>query len=435
MHSRKFYPALVALLALAGFRPAHAELQIDITRGVTDPIPIAVVQFARAVPADGGLDVAAVVQRDLETSGRFKGMQRRDMLSQPTRAAEVQTADWRTARNDFIVVGRVSAPGANQLVVDFDLMNLLTGQTLLSQNVRVAPGSLRYGAHRVADIIYERITGTRGAFATRIAYVSVDGAPPNQRYQLLVADTDGENMRKVLESPKPIMSPAWSPDGQWFAYVSFEQDISAVYLQSTRTGERRRISARAGVNGSPSFSPDGKKMALTLSGSSGNLDVFILDLATQGLTRVTDDPAIDTEATWSPDGKYLYFMSDRGGAPQIYRAEARERGPAKRITFGVGQAMRPRLSPDGTQLAMITREGGGDKVAVMDLASNQTRTLSRGSLDESPSFAPNGAQIIYAGRERGVGALATVSIDGQVTQRLKSDQGEVRDPVWGPFTN
>jgi len=229
------------------------------------------------------------------------------------------------------------------------------------------------------------------------------------------------------------MSPAWSPDGQWFAYVSFEQDISAIYLQSTRTGERRRISARAGVNGSPAFSPDGKKLALTLSGSSGNLDVYILDLATQGLTRVTDDPAIDTEATWSPDGKFLYFMSDRGGAPQIYRAEARERGAAKRITFNVGQAMRPRVSPDGTQLAMITREGGGDKVAVLDLASNQARTLSRGSLDESPSFAPNGAQIIFAGRDRSGATLATVSVDGQVTQRLKSDQGEVRDPVWGPF--
>jgi len=435
VHPRKFYPALLALLAVLGAPRAFAELQIDITKGVTDPIPIAVVQFARAVPADGGLDVAAVVQRDLESSGRFKGMQRRDMLSQPTRAGEVQTADWRTARNDFIVVGRVSAPSANELVIDFDLMNLLTGQTLLSQNVRVVPNSLRYGAHRVADIIYERITGTRGAFATRIMYVSVDGAPPKQNYQLLVADSDGENMRRVLQSDRPIMSPAWSPDGQWFAYVSFEQDISSVWLQNARTAERRRISARAGVNGSPSFSPDGKKIALTLSGSSGNLDIYMLDLASQQLTRVTDDPAIDTEATWSPDGKYLYFMSDRGGAPQIYRAEARERGPAKRITFNVGQAMRPRLSPDGTQLLMITREGGGDKVAVMDLANNQTRTLTRGSLDESPSFAPNGAQIIYAGRDRGLGALATVSIDGQVTLRLKSDQGEVRDPVWGPFGN
>lgn len=435
MKLRKLVQSFAALLACAALQPAHAELKIDITRGVTDPIPIAVVQFARAVPADGGLDVAQVVQRDLESSGRFKGMERRDMLSQPTRVAEVQTADWRTARNDYIVVGRVSSPSANELVIDFELMNLLTGQTLLTQNVRVVPNSLRYGAHRVADIIYERITGTRGAFATRIAYVSVDGTPPHQRYQLLVADTDGENMRVILESSQPIMSPAWSPDSQWIAYVSFENRVSSIWLQRTRTGERRQISARAGINGAPSFSPDSKKIALTLSGSNGNLDIYVLDLATQGLTRITDDPAIDTEAAWSPDGKFLYFTSDRGGAPQIYRVDALPNQRPKRITFGVAYAARPRLSPDGTQLAMVVQEGGGFRVAMHDLASNQTRTLSRGGLDESPSFAPNGAQLIYAGRERGQGILAMVSVDGQVTQRLKSDQGEVREPVWGPFAN
>jgi TolB protein len=431
---RKLYPLLLALL-LAAVPPAHAELKIDITRGVTDPIPIAIVPFARAVPADGGLDIAAVVQRDLESSGRFRGMERRDMLAQPSRAADVQTADWRTARNDYIAVGRVTSTSPAELVIEFDLLNLLTGQTLTTQKVTVANTALRYGAHRVADLIYERITGTRGAFATRIAYVSVDGAPPSQRYQLLVADTDGENMRVILESRQPIMSPAWSPDGQWIAYVSFENRVSAIFLQRTRTGERRQISARAGINGAPSFSPDGKRIALTLSGSSGNLDIYVLELATQALTRITDDPAIDTEATWSPDGKFLYFTSDRGGAPQIYRAEAREKASAKRVTFGVAYAARPRLSPDGTQLAMIVQESGGFRVALHDVASGQTRTLSRGGLDESPSFAPNGAQIIFAGRERGQGVLAMVSIDGQITQRLKSDQGEVREPVWGPFAN
>ena len=432
MKLRKCLPALAALLASALLRPAHADLQIDITKGVTDPIPIAIVQFSRAVPADGGLDVAAVVQHDLESSGRFKGMERRDMLSQPTRVAEVQTADWRTARNDYIVVGRVSAPSATELVIDFDLVNLLTGQTLTSQNVRVASPSLRFGAHRVSDIIYERITGTRGAFSTRIAYIVVNGAPPNQRYQLMFADTDGENKHKILESPKPIMSPAWSPDGEWISYVSFENNVAAIFVQRIRTGERRQVSARAGVNNAPSFSPDSKKIALTLSGSSGNLDIYVLDLGTQALTRITDDPAIDTEAAWSQDGKFLYFTSDRGGAPQIYRIEAAAGQKAKRITFGVAQAMRPRVSPDGTQLAIIAREGG-DRVALFDLASGQTRMLSKGGLDESPSFAPNGAQIIYAGRDRGQAVLATVSIDGLVTQRVKSDEGEVREPAWGPF--
>lgn len=436
MKPRKLYPILLALLSLVGFRPALAELKIDITRGVTDPIPIAVVPFARAVPADGGVDIAAIVQRDLESSGRFRGMERRNMITQPTRAADVQIADWRTARNDYIVVGRLSSANPNELTIAFDVLNLLTGQPLVSdQRVTVTTNSLRYGAHRVADIIYERITGTRGAFATRIAYVSVDGTPPTQRYQLLVADTDGENMRRILESPQPIMSPAWSPDGQWIAYVSFENRSSAVWVQRMRTGERRQVSARAGINGAPAFSPDGQKLALTLSGTNGNLDIYVLDLATQALTRITDDPAIDTEAAWSPDGQYIYFTSDRGGAPQIYRAEVRERAPARRVTFGTAYAARPRVSPDGTQLAFVVQEGGGFRVAVHDLASGQTRTVSRGGLDESPSFAPNGAQLIYARSERGQGSLAMVSVDGQVTQQLRSDSGDVREPVWGPFQN
>ncbi|MET0292874.1 MAG: LpqB family beta-propeller domain-containing protein, partial [Steroidobacteraceae bacterium] len=210
---------------------------------------------------------------------------------------------------------------------------------------------------------------------------------------------------------------------------------SSVWVQETRTGSRRQISARAGINGAPSFSPDSKKVALTLSGSSGNLDIYVLDLGTQALTRITDDPSIDTEAAWSPDGKFLYFTSDRGGAPQIYRVDAQAGQRAKRVTFGVNWAARPRLSPDGTQLAMVVQEGGGFRVAMHDIATGQTRTLSKGGLDESPSFAPNGAQLIYAGRERGQGVLAMVSVDGQVTQRLKSDQGEVREPAWGPFAN
>ncbi|MEP7313984.1 MAG: Tol-Pal system beta propeller repeat protein TolB [Pseudomonadota bacterium] len=432
---RKLLTICTALMLFATLAPVQAELKVDITKGVTDPIPIAIVQFARAVPADAGLDVAAVVQRDLESSGRFRGMDRKDMLSTPVRGSEVQVADWRTARNDYIVVGRVSSASATELAIDFELMNLLNGQSLLTQRVNVPLASLRFGAHRVADLVYEKVTGTRGAFSTRIAYVSVDGQPPNQRYQLLVADTDGENMRVVMESKQPVMSPAWSPDGQWLAYVSFENRASAVFLQRVRTGERRMISARAGINGAPSFSPDGRKLALTLSGSSGNLDIYVLDLATQALTRITDDPAIDTEAAWAADGKSIYFTSDRAGGPQVYQVGAQAGERPKRITFGTGYAARPRVSPDGKQIALVTQEAGGFRIAVHDLGNGQLRTLSRGGLDESPSFAPNGAQLIYGGRDRGQGVLAMVSIDGQVTQRLKSDQGEVREPVWGPFSN
>jgi TolB protein len=428
---RQYFGAVALLLICV---PGNAELQIDITRGVTDPIALAVVPFGDAGAA-GSLDVAAVVQRDLEGSGRFQGMDRARMPARPARGSEVNVAQWRALGNDYVLVGRMQTAAGSAVRIEYELLNALTGQVLLQDAVSVPPASLRFGAHRVADRVFEKITGVRGAFSTRIAYISVDGVPPRQRYQLIVADADGENMQVLLQSPQPIMSPTWSPDGQWMAFVSFENRVSSVWVQRLRTGERRQVSARAGVNGAPAFSPDGTKLALTLSGSRGNLDIYVLELATQALTRVTDDPAIDTEATWSSDGSLLYFTSDRGGAPQVYAVAPRAGERARRISFGARYVARPRVSPDGKQLAVVLQESGGFRVGILDLASGQVTALSRGGLDESPSFAPNGAQLIYAGRERGQGVLATVSVDGQVSQRLKSDQGEVREPVWGPFVN
>jgi TolB protein len=287
----------------------------------------------------------------------------------------------------------------------------------------------------VADAIFEKLTGVRGAFATRIAYVSVTGSPPSQRYQLLIADADGENPRVAMQSSQPVMSPAWSPDGEWLAYVSFESKAAAVFVQRVRTGERRQVSARAGHNGAPGFSPDGRRLALVLGGSGGNYDIYVLDLASQNLTRITSDPAIDTEPAWSADGQTLYFTSDRGGAPQIYAAPAEANARARRITFGVPYATTPRMSPDGRQLVVVVQEGGAFRVATVDLASGTVSPLTRGPLDESPSFAPNGALLIYAGSESGRGVLATVSVDGQVSTRLQSGDGEVREPVWGPFAD
>jgi TolB protein len=422
---------LGAAMGLAA-APARADLQVLITRGVTDPIPIAIVPFARAVPADGGFDVAAVVQHDLESSGRFRAMQRRDMLSTPTSANDVQAADWKAAGNDYVVVGRVTATSASELDVECDLINIQTGSRV-SQKFIANSASLRNAAHLVSDFIYGKILGVRGAFATRIAYVTVHGQPPSQHFQLIVADADGENPKVILESAQPIMSPSWSPDEQWLAYVSFENRLSGVYVQKVHTGERQLVSARVGVNGAPAYSPDGTHLALTLSGAGGNLDIWLLDLSTQGLTRLTDDPAVDTEAAWSPDGKSLYFTSDRAGGPQIYKLDIAQPKRVERITFGSAYNARPRVSPDGKKLAYVTREGGNYRIAVQDLASGTVSVLSHGSLDESPSFAPNGALIIYAGRDGEVGTLQTVSVDGLVTQRLKSDQGEVREPVWGPF--
>jgi len=423
-----------AALAVVISLPVHAQLRIEVTSGVTDPIPIAVVPFARAVPADGGLDVSSVVQHDLAGSGRFRTLSgQRLPNATPTRADDIVVNDWKNAGADYVVVGRVTSIENGQLAVDFDLVNSLTGQRIVTQRFVGAANALRNAAHKVSDVIYEKILGVRGAFATRIAYVAVDGQPPTQNYQLVIADADGENQRLILQSRFPLMSPAWSPDGQWISYVSFESKRSAVYVQLVRTGERRQVSARAGINGAPAWSPDGKKLARTLGGSNGNPDIYILDLATQNLQRVTDDPAVDTEPTWTPDGHSLYFTSDRAGGPQIYRIGVNAGDRPKRITFSGNYNARPRLSPDGNQLAMVTLESGNYRVAVQDIASGNVRILSKGHLDESPSFAPNGAMLMYAERDGNVGSLASVSIDGLTGLRLKAQTGEVREPAWGPF--
>jgi TolB protein len=432
LRSAALTTTFLALLGLSAL-PARAELQVNVTQGVTDPIPIAIVPFARAVPADGGLDIAGVVQHDLESSGRFRAMQRRDMLATPTKPADVQAADWKAAGNDYVLVGRVTAPSASELNVECDLINTLTGQRIGGKRFVANGLTLRNAAHMVSDFVYESILGVRGAFATRVAYVAVQGQAPSQHFQLIVADSDGESPRVILESAQPIMSPTWSPDDQWLAYVSFENRLSAVYIQRVRTGERRLLSQRLGVNGAPAFSPDGTRLALTLSGSGGNLDIWLLDLASQALTRLTEDPAVDTEPTWSPDGKSIYFTSDRAGGPQIYKLELANPKRVQRITFGSAYVARSRVSPDGTKIAFVTREGGNYRIAAQDLASGTVSVLSHGSLDESPSFAPNGATIIYAGRDGAVGTLQTVSVDGQVAQRLTSSQGELREPAWEPF--
>ncbi len=277
------------------------------------------------------------------------------MPATPTRADEVAAASWKSAGSDYVVVGRVTALDGGNLAVDFDLVSALTGTRVATQRFVGAPSALRNAAHRVSDAVYQKILGVRGAFATRIAYVAVGGTPPAQTYQLIVADADGANQHLILESRFPLMSPAWSADGQWLAYVSFETKHSAVYVQLVKSGERRQVSARAGVNAAPEWSPDGRKLALTLGGTSGNPDIYILDLASQDLTRVTDDPAIDTEPVWAPDGHSLYFTSDRAGSAQIYQIGVQSAGARpRRITFSGTYNARPRISPDGSQLAMVT---------------------------------------------------------------------------------
>jgi TolB protein len=397
--------------ALVGFGVppvAEAQLQVDITSGVTAPIPIAIEDFS-ADPKPS----AEVIRRNLMRSGRF-------------------LVGERTA-SDYLVTGRASAGADGRTTIDFELLNLLTGQRLLIERISAAPAAWRNAAHRISDRIYQKIIGARSAFATRIAYVSVDGQPPSQRYQLIVADSDGENAKVILQSRLPLMSPAWSPDGEWLAYVSFETRTASVYVQRVRTAERRRVSSRPGVNNAPTWSPDGSRLALTLSSPGGNLDVYVLELASGALTRLTDHPAIDTEPVWSLDGTQVYFTSDRAGGPQIYRLSIEPGSRPQRITFSGSYNARPRVSPDGRMLAMVTREEGAYRIAVQDLGNGTVRVLSKGRQDESPYFSPDGGTLVYAARERSQGVLATVSADGLIAQRLAADRGEVREPAWGPF--
>jgi TolB protein len=413
---------------------AMAQLKLEITSGVTHPVPIAIVPFAEA-PTDG-TDVADVIQHDLVGSGRFTELARNRMPATPTNAADVKFADWKAAGSDYVVVGQVTPIAGGQLAVDFNLLNTLTGQSIARQRFVGPASALRNAAHRASDAIYQAITGIRGAFATRIAYIAIVGEGADQRFQLVIADADGYNQHLILESRFPLMSPAWSPDGQWIAYVSFEDHLSAVYVQRVLTGQRTRVSMRAGINGAPSWSPDSHKLALTLSGDSGHPQIYILDLATQNLTRLTDAPAINTEATWSPDGRSIYFTSDRAGEPQIYKIGTTPGGIPQRITFTDEYNAGPHLSPDGKLLAMTTRDDSGNyRIAVQNLVTGDFRVLTHGRLDQSPSFAPNGATIMYAERpgQGQAGILATISVDGLTGLSLKPTQGEVRDPAWGPF--
>jgi TolB protein len=411
-----------------------AELVVEITKGQSEAIPIAIVPFSSPEAAAASFDVAQLVGNDLARSGRFKTTDRKDMIEQPHTGAGISFDDWRRLNNDYIVVGQVQPTGPDRYEITFELYNVLTRQRLLGYQFNANKAGLRIASHQVADMVFEKILGIRGAFATRIAYIAVLGSLPHRDYRLIVADADGENPHVVMQSNEPLMSPAWSPDGQSLAYVSFENRLPSVYIQLLRTGERRRVSDHAGVNQAPAWSPDGRKLALTLSTRDGNLDVYVMDLASLALTRITDDPGIDTEPQWSKDGQSLYFTSDRAGGPQIYKVGIQAGDKPRRLTFQGSYNARPRISPDESQLAFVTQEDGAYRIATMDLRGRgDVQVLTKGRFDVSPSFAPNGAEIIYASRDRGRGVLALVSADGRVQERLVSSEGELQEPAWAPF--
>ncbi|MDZ7643503.1 MAG: Tol-Pal system beta propeller repeat protein TolB [Woeseiaceae bacterium] len=412
---------------------AHAELDIEITRGAGKQVPVAVVPFGwEGSGANAPLDVAEVIAADLQRSGRFAPVAVDDMLQRPTTGVDVDFDDWSILGVEAVVVGRVTQTGDNVYSIQFQLFDVFRREQLVGYRMPSSRGTMRSSAHRAADMIYEELTGIPGVFGTQVTYVTASGRGDERLYSLVIADADGENETTIMESTDPIMSPAWSPDSRRIAYVSFEDSVSSIFIQTLRTGNRVRVSSRVGINGSPAFSPDGRRLVLTLGGPDGNLDIHVMDITTREVTRLTTHRAIDTEGTWSPDGDHIYFTSDRSGGPQVYRVPA-SGGTPERVTFEGSYNARPRFSPDGEKLAMVHLDRGNYRIAVMDLDSRDLLVLTDGSQDESPSFAPNSDTLIYATQRGGRGVLATVSADGLIRQRLASGQGDVREPVWSPF--
>lgn len=439
MMLRKTLTWLLLLLTVA---QARADLVIEITKGLEGALPIAVVPFGVA-SGEGSPphDVAEIVSADLARSGRFDLLPAGDMLARPTRSEQVDFRDWRAVNVENLVIGEVEPNGPGGFLVKFRLYDVFRGEQITGFSIPTTARDLRSAAHQIADIIFETLTGLPGAFNTRIAYITSTremagrdkrGDPIwKEQVHLKVADADGYNPQTIVSSTDPLMSPSWSPDGRRIAYVSFEKGKPSIWVQEVFTGRREKLTAFKGINGAPAWSPDGQYLALTLS-KDGNPDIFVMDLRQRSLRALTRHWAIDTEPAWSPDGSQILFTSDRGGMPQIYRVSVNG-GEPQRLTFEGKYNARASYAPDGRNVTLVTRVNGNYRIGVLDTHKGDLRVLSDGSLDESPSFAPNGSMIIYATRAGGKGVLAAVSTDGRVKQRLGLQAGDVREPAWSPY--
>jgi len=409
---------------------AYAILDVEITQGTEDALPIAVIPFSWAgTEKQPELNWSDVVSSDLLRSGRFAPVPENELLSRPQSNEKIDFNTWRVGAIDHLVVGSVSPAGNKKYTVQFQLFDVYKGEQLLGYSLTTDMKSLRYTAHHISDLIFQQLTGQKGAFNTKVAYVTVKRDLGVSSYKLEVSDTDGFNPVTVLTSSQPIMSPSWSPDGTRLAYVSFENNHAQIYTQILSSGERYKVSEFKGLNGAPVWSPDGKKLAVTLS-KDGNPDVYILTLKTKSLSRLTRHWGIDTEPAWMPDNQTIVFTSNRSGKPQLYKVKGIGQKP-RRITFEGEYNASAEISKDGQKIAFVYKDEKGFKIASMDLETGVIDVLTDGPLDESPSFAPNGSMILYAEGERA--ALAAVSSDGRFKQRLVAKDGEVREPTWSPF--
>ena len=431
MQPIKLLSFLLTIMLLAGIPRANAGLTIDITHGVDGALPIAVVPFdTTRLSKKLSVDLAAIVASDLNRSGVLRSMERAELPAKPHYSNQVKYQRWRNAEQDYLVVGRVLEKSPGVYNIEFQLLDVLRQKQLLGRSMEARKRNLRRRAHQISDFIYEQITGTRGAFNTRIAYVRAQKSAA-RKYVLQVADTDGFNSQNVLESDEPIMSPSWSPDGKSLAYVSFESKRPEIFIQHLATARRSKIASFRGLNGAPSWSPDGKFLALVLS-KDGSPDVYTLNTATKRLKRLTKHRGIDTEPVWTSDGKTIIFTSDRSGSPQLYRIGSGG-GKARRLTFEGGYNTAASLSPDGKFIVMVHRDRGQFKIAQYERETGNLTVLTDSSLDESPSFSPNGKMVLYASTRNKDGFLFAVSIDGRAEHRLSDQAGDVREPVWGPF--
>lgn len=425
--------ALLGLVMLVG--NVQAADPLVISQGADRATPIAVVPFGWQGGSVLPEDMSQIIGNDLRNSGYFEPIPRQNMISLPTQASEVIYRDWKALGAQYVLVGNI-VPNGGRLQVQYALFNVSTEQQVMTGNVGGGTDQLRDMAHHIADQSFEKLTGVKGAFSTRLLYVTAERMGANNtRYTLQRSDYDGARAVTLLQSREPILSPSFAPDGRRIAYVSFEQRRPRIFVQHIDTGRREQITNFEGLNGAPAWSPDGNRLAFVLS-RDGNPEIYVMDMGSRQMRRVTNHYAIDTEPFWGKDGQTLYFTSDRAGKPQIYKTNINS-GAVERVTFVGNYNANPKLSADEKTLVMIHRQDGFTvfKVAAQDLETNRLRILSDTSLDESPTVAPNGTMLIYATRQQGRGVLMLASTNGRVRLPLPTAQGEVREPSWSPYLN
>ncbi|KQO43689.1 Tol-Pal system beta propeller repeat protein TolB [Pseudomonas chengduensis] len=425
--------ALLGLVMLVG--SVQAADPLVISQGADRATPIAVVPFGWQGGSILPEDMSQIIGNDLRNSGYFEPIPRQNMISLPTQASEVIYRDWKALGAQYVLVGNI-VPNGGRLQIQYALFNVSTEQQVMTGNVGGGTDQLRDMAHHIADQSFEKLTGVKGAFSTRLLYVTAERmGTSNTRYTLQRSDYDGARAVTLLQSREPILSPSFAPDGRRIAYVSFEQRRPRIFVQHIDTGRREQITNFEGLNGAPAWSPDGNRLAFVLS-RDGNPEIYVMDMGSRQMRRITNHYAIDTEPFWGKDGQTLYFTSDRAGRPQIYKTNINS-GAVERVTFVGNYNANPKLSADEKTLVMIHRQDGFTvfKVAAQDLETNRLRILSDTSLDESPTVAPNGTMLIYATRQQGRGVLMLASTNGRVRLPLPTAQGEVREPSWSPYLN